>query len=253
MGLFDNADTEMHKKGVQMRNSGSVEEGMKLIRQAAENGAPNALGTLIWYEIKIDQLDQAIKDFETCLPRVHEWNKREIERVSKSWLASKSDRQTFSHFCFYELSNAKSNAAVAYLGKGNEARAMELWNEAATDHGHVEARFYPLFHMCQANPTMAIGILKSAFNKQELQRLVNDMVEVSTQGTGWFANWAKNGLTVLKETVQKSGTASSAAAASAAGGAAFLTSKQFNNFVKDQIQENFGEGESLADWFGDLF
>lgn len=83
MGLFDNADTNMHKKGIQLRNSGSVDEGMKMIRQAAENGAPNALGTLLWYEIKTDQLDQAIKDFEYCLPRVLEWNKREMDRVSK--------------------------------------------------------------------------------------------------------------------------------------------------------------------------
>lgn len=252
MGLFDNADTELHRKGVQLRNSGSVDEGMKMIRQAAENGAPNALGTLIWYQIKIDQLDQAIRDFEFCLPKVHEWNKREIDRVSRSWLASKGDRQTFSHFCTYELSNAKSNAAVAYLGKGNEAKAMELWNEAATDHGHVEARFYPIFHMCQANPTMAIGILKSAFNKQELQRLVNDMVEVSTQGNGWFANWAKNGLDVLKQTVKKSGSAAAGTAA-ASGAAAFIASKNVRNFINDQMEGNSDGGESIGDWLQDLF
>jgi len=98
---------------------------------------------------------------------------------------------------------------------------------------------------------MAIGILKSAFNKQELQRLVNDMVEVSTQGTGWFANWAKNGLTVLKETVQKSGTASGVAAAS--GTAAFLASKNVRNFINDQMEENSDGGESISDWFQDLF
>ncbi|MGA0887859.1 MAG: hypothetical protein ACO3S0_08005 [bacterium] len=251
MGLFDNADTELHRKGVQLRNKGSVEEGMKLIRQAAENGAPNALGTLLWYEIKTDQLDQAIKDFEYCLPRVLEWNKKEMDRVSKSWLASKNDRQTFNHFCTYELSNAKSNAAVAYLGKGNEAKAMELWNEAATDHGHLEARFYPIFHMCQANPTMAIGILKSAFAKPELQNLVKSMVEVSTQGTGWFANWAKNGLDVLKETVQKSGMGATGAAAS--GAAAFIASKNVRNFINDQMEENSDGAESIGDWLQDLF
>jgi tetratricopeptide (TPR) repeat protein len=252
MGLFDNTDTELHRKGIQLRDSGSIDEGMKMIRQAAENGAPNALGTLIWYQIKSDQLDQAIKDFESCLPKVHEWNKKEIDRVSKSWLASKNDRQTFANFCYYELSNAKSNAAVAYLGKGNEAKAMELWNEAATDHGHVEARFYPIFHMCQANPTMAIGILKSAFNKQELQRLVNDMVEVSTQGTGWFANWAKNGLDVLKQTVQKGGSAAAGKAA-ASGAAAFIASKNVRNFINNQMEENSDGAESIGDWLQDLF
>jgi hypothetical protein len=251
MGLFDSPETDMHKKGHQLVDRGSVEEGVKLIRQAAENGAPNALSSLIWHEIKIDDLDGAIRDFETFLPKVHEWVKRENARVAKSWLASSADRKTFSDFCSYEISNSKSNVAVAYLGKGNEARAMELWGEAATDHGHVEARFYPIFHMCQANPTMAIGILKSAFTKQELQRLVNDMVEVSTEGNGWFANWAKNGLNVLKQTVQKSGGAATGVAASS-GAAAFLASKNVRNFINDQVQEA-ADGEGVSDWLGDLF
>lgn len=128
---------------------------------------------------------------------------------------------------------------------------MELWNEAATDHGHLEARFYPIFHMCQANPTMAIGILKSAFAKQELQNLVKSMVEVSTQGTGWFANWAKNGLDVLKETVLKSGMGATGAAAS--GAAAFIASKNVRNFINDQMEENSDGAESIGDWLQDPF
>ena len=47
MGLLDSPDLEMHKKGRQLKDRGSVEEGIKLIRQAAENGAPNALSSLI--------------------------------------------------------------------------------------------------------------------------------------------------------------------------------------------------------------
>jgi hypothetical protein len=251
MGLFDSPETDMHKRGHDLMDRGSIEEGFKLIRQSAEAGAPNALSSLIWYQIKNDDLDGAIKDFETCLPKVHEWVKRENARVAKAWFSSSTDKAAFNDFCTYEISNSKSNVAVAYLGKGNEARAMELWSEAATDHGHVEARFYPIFHMCQANPTMAIGILKSAFTKQELQGLVNDMVEVSTEGTGWFANWAKNGLNVLKQTVQKSGGAAAGAAA-ASGAAAFIASKNVREFINDEVQEA-ADGEGVADWLGDLF
>ena len=250
MGLFDNPDLELHRKGRQLKDRGSVEEGIKLIRQAAENGAPNALSSLIWHQIIIDDLNGAVKDFEYCLPRVHEWVKKENARIAKSWLASNADRKSFSDFCSYEISNSKSNVAVAHFGMGDEDKAMQLWSEAASNHGHVEARFYPIFHMCQANPKMAIGILNSAFTKKELQGLVNTMITVSNGGSGWFANWAKNGLQVLKETVQKS---AAGGAAAASGAAAFMASKGIRNFINDQIDDSSDGGEGLADWFQDLF
>ena len=57
----------------------------------------------------------------------------------------------------------------------------------------------------------------------------------------------------LQKAVHSKGNFKGAASATAAGGAAFMASKQFNNFMKDQIEENFGDGEGVADWLGDLF
>lgn len=252
MALLDSPETELHRKGLELRQQGSMEEGNKLIRQAAEAGAPNALGSLIWLQVKNDNLKDAIKDFNDCLPQVHKWVKTENERLAKSWRATSSDRKHFSNFCATQISNSKSNVAIAYLGIGEETKAMELWSEAATDHGHIEARFYPIFHMCQVNPTMAIGILKSSFTKQELQKLMKDMVEVSSEGTGWFADWAKSSLNLLRQTVHKSSMGIGGATATA-GAATFIAAKGMRNMMNDQIDEAMGDGEGPMDWLQDLF
>jgi len=83
-----------------------------------------------------------------------------------------------------------------------------------------------------------------------LQGLVNTMITVSNKGSGWFANWAKNGLQILKETVQKS---AAGGAVAASGVAAFMASKGIRNFINEQFDETTDGGEGLADWFQDLF
>lgn len=235
-------------------DQGSKAEGLKLIREAAENGQPNSLATLLWSAVIDDETSLAIKDFEKCLPKTSGWIASEKARVDKLWLVSQSDKNLIIEFYNYQVSNSKSNAAIAYLANGQESRAMALWNEAAMNHGHIEARFYPIFHLCKTNPTASLGVLTNSFQKAELQELISDLVEVSSNGSGWFAKWADEGLMVLQKAVHsKPSNWKGAASATAAGGAAFMASKQFNNFMKDQIEENFGDGESVADWLGDLF
>lgn len=254
MKLTDNPDNHKNDKGHILIDQGSKTEGMKLIREAAENGQPNALATLLWHAVIDDEIQLAIKDFEHCLPKTAPWISNEKARVDKLWLVSQADKNMIIEFYQYQVSNSKSNAALAYLASGQESRAMELWNEAAVNHGHIEARFYPLFHMCKSNPSASLGILTNSFAKNELQSLISDLVEVSSNGSGWFAKWADEGLKVLQKAVHsKSANFRGAATATAAGGAAFMASKQFNNFMKDQIEENLGDGESVSDWLGDLF
>ena len=253
MKLTDHPDNHKNDRGHVLIDQGSKSEGMQLIREAAENGQPNALATLLWVEVIDDEISLAIKDFEKCLPKTFGWIASEKSRVDKLWLVSQADKNTIIEFYNYQVSNSKSNAALAYLASGNESRAMELWNEAAMNHGHIEARFYPIFHLCKSNPSASLGILTSSFKKAELQELISDLVEVSSNGSGWFAKWADEGLKVLQKAAHSKGNFKGAASATAAGGAAFMASKQFNNFMKDQIEENFGDGEGVADWLGDLF
>lgn len=252
MGLYDHPDVLKNNRGFQLMDSGNHKQGLALIKEAAENGQSNALATLLWHNILDDEIDEAIRNYEHCIVKTDSWISRESERVAKVWLASQAEKKAVIEHYKYQVSNSKSNAALAYLAKGQTERAMNLWNEAAISHGHTEARFYPIFHLCRENPNNAMGILLSSFSKQELQQLVQDTIEVSS-GKGWIASWAKEGLQILKVAVQsKSGGAGAAAAATTAGGA-FLASKQFRNFVQDQVDEVTGNGENLSDWLGDLF
>ena len=87
-----------------------------------------------------------------------------------------------------------------------------------------------------------------------IQNLINTLVKVSAEGSGWFAKWAKDGLDVLKKVSQGKGTGvKGATTAAAASGAAFAVAKNINKFVNDQMEESLDEGGEAFDWLQDLF
>lgn len=252
MGLNDNPDNFKNDEGFRLIKSGSKAKGLASLRAAALNGQPNALATIIWHYLLDDEIKLALKDYEQCIVKTDEWIANEKKRIDKLWLVSAADKNNAINHYRYQVSNSKSNAGLAYLAVGKEKVAIDLWNEAAENHGHIEARFYPIFNLCKSNPTAALGVLKSSFTKAELQDLVETLVEVSGEGTGWFAKWAKDGLAVLKKVSQGKG-AKGATSAAAASGAALLAAKNINKFVRDQMEESLDEGGEAFDWLQDLF
>lgn len=254
MKLLDNPDVHKNDKGHKLYKAGSKTEGLKLIKEAAKNGQPNALASLVWFQIIDDDIKSAIADYELCIKQVNSWIANEKSRIDKLWLVSAADKNNVIAHYQYQISNCKSNAALAYLANRKEKIAIDLWNEAAEDHGHIEARFYPIFHLCKSNPNAAIGVLKNSFSQAELQDLVSTLVEVSTEGSGWFAKWAEDGLKALKKVSQGRGSGiKGATTATAASGAAFVAAKNINKFVKDQMEESLDEGGEAFDWLQDLF
>lgn len=254
MGLNDNPDRLKNDEGFRLLKSGSKAKGLDLLRSAALNGQPNALATIIWHRLLDNEIKLAIKDYEQCIGKTEDWIAKEKTRIDKLWLVSAGVKKDLvNHYC-YQVSNSKSNAALAYLANGKEKTAIDLWNEAAVNHGHIEARFYPVFNLCKSNPTAAIGVLKNSFSQAELQDLINTLVEVSSEGSGWFAKWAKDGLEALKKVAQGKGVGiKGATKATAASGAAFIAAKNINKFVKDQMEESLDEGGEAFDWLQDLF
>ena len=254
MGLNDNPDNFKNDEGFRLIKSGSKAKGLESLRSAALNGQPNALATIIWHYLLDGEIKQAIKDYELCIVKTEVWIAKEKSRIDKLWLVSGGDKRNVINHYNYQVSNSKSNAGLAYLAAGKEKVAIDLWNEAAENHGHIEARFYPVFNLCKSNPTAAIGVLKNSFTKAELQDLVNTLVEVSGEGKGWFAKWAKDGLDILKKVSHGKGAgikgATTAAAASSAG---YMAAKNINKFVKDQMEESLDEGGEAFDWLQDLF
>jgi len=254
MGLLSNPDVSKNDEGYKLLNSGNKVEGLKLIREAALNGQPNALSTLIWHLVIDDQIKSAIKDYEIAISKTVQWIASEKSRIDKLWFASARDKSMLIDHYQYQVANSKSNIALAYLALGKEDIATNLWNEAAESHGHIEARFYPIFHLCKSNPNASIGVLKNSFTKQELQSLIEDLVQASTLGNGWFSRWAKSGIEVLKKASQgKTSMLQDSKKVAAAGGAAAIVAKNLNKFAKDQIEESLDEGGEPFDWLQDLF
>jgi hypothetical protein len=254
MGLNDNPDNFKNDEGFRLMKSGSKAKGLASLRSAALNGQPNALATIIWHYLLDNEIKLAIKDYEQCIVKTEVWIAKEKSRIDKLWLVSAGDKKNTINHYNYQVSNSKSNAGLAYLAAGKEKVAIDLWNDAAENHGHIEARFYPIFSLCKSNPTSAIGVLKNSFTKAELQDLINTLVEVSAEGSGWFAKWAKDGLDVLKKVSQGKGTGvKGATTAAAASGAAFAVAKNINKFVNDQMEESLDEGGEAFDWLQDLF
>lgn len=254
MKLLDHPDIQKNSTGLKLYKSGSKTEGLKLFKEAATNGQPHALASLVWFQVIEDEIKNAITDYELCIKRTDSWIADEKLRINKLWLVSAADKNHMIEGYQYQISNCKSNVALAYLANRKEKMAIDLWNEAAEDHGHIEARFYPIFHLCKSNPDASIGILKNSFTKNELQDLIGTMIKVSTQGTGWFSKWAQQGLDVLKKASNgRGGKSNGTKTAVAASGAAFVAAKNMNKFVREQMEESFSEGGDVSDWFSDLF
>jgi hypothetical protein len=154
----------------------------------------------------------------------------------------------------------QSNAAVAYLATGKVKDAMEIWEEAADKCSHLEARFYPIFYDGQNNPELMLRLLTKEFIKEEIQELVSTMISVSTEGKGWFADWAKEGIKILQQAAKKAKFAnnvapiSNVAASSAATlGAGYVASRAAREYMQNQMQDSVDAGEGAFDWLGDLF
>lgn len=254
MGLYDNPDWNNNSQGHLLLESGSKAKGLELLKSAAFNGEPNALATIIWLNLLDGEIKQAIKNYEQCIVKTEGWIANEKSRIDKLWLVSASEKRNVIYQYEYQVSNSKSNAALAYLAAGKEKVAIDLWNEAAQNHGHIEARFYPVFNLCKSNPTAAIGVLKNSFTKDELKHLIETCIEISGEGKGWFAKWAKDGLDVLSKVSRGKGAGlKSATKGAAASSAAYLTAKNMNKFIKDQMEESIDDGGEATDWLQDFF
>jgi tetratricopeptide (TPR) repeat protein len=260
MGALDHPDIELSNQGHLLMQNGDQQKGLELIKQAAFNGQPNAISTYNWHLILKGQFEEAISITEKLVPVAIAWIEKEAQRLNKSWGINKQEVTLYINSYLYQIYNMQSNAAVAYLATGKVKDAMEMWEEAAEKCNHLEARFYPIFHDGQKSPELMLRLLTKEFTKEELQNLVSTMVDVSTGGKGWFADWAKAGLNILQQAAKKTkyannaGPISNVAASSAATfGAGYVASKAAREYIQDQSLDSVESGEGAFDWLGDFF
>jgi hypothetical protein len=260
MSALDNPDVELCNEGFRLWQSGDLEAGLELTRKAAFNGQPNAISNYNWHLLLVGRFEEAISFTEKLVPVAIKWIEDEEKRLSKKWGLSKNDKAMFINGYLFQIYNMQSNAAIAYLATGNEKEALELWDEAASKSGHLEARFYPIFHQGQKSPELMLRLLSKEFSKDEVLDLLNTMIDVSKTASGWFATWAKEGLKILQQAYKKSvpvdnvGGISNVAASSAATlGAGYVGSKLAREYMQNEIQDSSEVEEGAFDWLGDFF
>ncbi len=251
MGIYDSPDVEDNNAGHKLYKAGSQQKALFLIRRAASKGQPNAIASLIWFDLLSDRFDEAIKTYEEFFRIVPAWIAAESQRINSGWFVDKKEAQFAILQYEYQMSNIRSNAAIAYLAKGNKEAALKLWEKAAADHGHLEARFYPILISKKEDLADMRATLMEKFTKDELKALVNDMDDVTRTSKGWFASWAREGLGTLKAAANLKRPGTKRFGQVAAGTAGGLTGMEIaaRNLAKNYAQEQMG----VDDWFGNLF
>lgn len=258
MGIYDNPDVADNNNGSVFYHAGMKEKGLILLRKAASKGQPNAIASLIWYDLLADKYDSAIKTYEELSKLVPAWINTESERINRGWFVNKEEVSFVIWGYNYQLSNIRSNAAVAYMATGKKEVALKLWATAASDHGHLEARFYPILIAMKDDLESMRTALISNFSKEQLLQLVSDMNEVSAASKGWFGTWAKQGIGSLKAAANQTRHGETNLGQVAAGTAVGLTGFEIaarnaaKNYFQDQAAESV-DGEGAFDWLGDLF
>ena len=114
MKLLDNPENHKNDQGFKLLKSGSKDEGLRLLREAAIGGQPNSLATILWHYVLEGEIKTAIKDYELCLPKAITWIAAEKARIDKLWLVSSGDKSTVMNHYNYQVANSKSNVALAY-------------------------------------------------------------------------------------------------------------------------------------------
>jgi hypothetical protein len=246
--VLDQPDITRYDRGYTLLLNGSKAAGMPMITASALAGQPHAISTLIWQNVVDDQIDEAIDNYVRCLTPAHTWIETESRRLAGiRQLPAESRHQIIDQYK-YQISNFKSNAALAYLASNQEATALKMWSDAARDHGHIESRFYPIFHQKKNDPAAVMKHLSENFHPEELKSLITSLAEETKGSTGWFKNFSNESLEVLRKVNEQ------AMAGTVAITGAWMASRAVRHYFEEQNEETLDQAaDSFFNWLGDFF
>jgi hypothetical protein len=89
MGINDSPDVEDNNTGHRLYDSGKKAQALILLRKAASKGQPNAIASLIWYDLLSDKFDNALKTYEEFSRLVPAWINAESQRINRGWFVNK--------------------------------------------------------------------------------------------------------------------------------------------------------------------
>jgi hypothetical protein len=246
--ILDQPDITRYDRGYTLLLNGSKAAGMPMITASALAGQPHAISTLIWQNVLDDQINEAINNYGKCLTPAQAWIETESRRLAGiRGLPTESRTQIIGEYQ-YQISNFKSNAALAYLAAGQEATALRMWSDAAKEHGHIESRFYPIFHQKKNDPAAVMKHLSENFHPEELKSLITSLAEETKGSTGWFKNWSNESLELLRKVNQQ------AMAGTVAITGAWMASRAVRHYFEEQNEEAIDQAaDSFFNWLGDFF
>jgi hypothetical protein len=156
---------------------------------------------LIWQNILDNDIKLAIDNYEENEVKTKSWIELEEIGLPERKDLSQSNKQVYLKLLKYQVSNLKSNAGLAYLANGQDKLAIKLWDEAALNHNHIEARFYRILQVKMAENESRLIALRNEFSNKELQELIDSIEELIIANIDGISNWLTDGIIMLREIV----------------------------------------------------
>jgi len=171
--------------GYQLVHQGHLEEGLEWLARSACAGVPGAMATYSWTLLLRDQPERAIALFDRAQPAMEEFVQRSIGQGEVGAIAPG------------QLANARSNIALSRLALGGTVQeALDVWSRGRW-FGHVESKFYPAIVALRDGRRSDAEAMAETLTASERTEIVRTLHEVIDQGSGWFASWCREGLSIL--------------------------------------------------------
>ena len=154
---------DLNNNGCRILNSGQVESGLALIEKSCELGLPNALATLIWTKLLLNDVDGAMNSYQKYLKPMENWFTSAGLIVGEESAEFQFGDQRF---------NVATNYATALYLSGADTRDVLAACEQANQKRWAEAMVLSLAAM---NKEIAPSLTRK--NILDLKRTCHDIQE----------------------------------------------------------------------------
>lgn len=197
--------------GYNLVHEGKIEEGLDYLARSAREGVPWAMASYSWALLLKGDHQRALALFDEVLPAMEGFVQRTMGHAEIAAIAPG------------QLANARSNAALSRLALGGAVQeALDVWAPGRWT-GHVESKFYPAVVALRDGRQQDAESIAASLTGDERAEIIETLHQVIDEGTGWFADWCRDGLTILGNPPRAAAAPPTTASATAASEARFCT------------------------------
>ena len=171
--------------GYALVHEGRIDEGMAMLEASARQGVPWALATHSWQLLSSGDFARAVAFGD------------EVMDACVQFVWDNADDPEIGPYCPEQLANAESNLALCRLALGGDPHtAVDTWDRGA-QVGHVESMFYPAIVAHRAGRGDEARRIAQALEGDTRDELLATLREGVSDGGPWFADWCRDGLTIM--------------------------------------------------------